>query len=168
MPKILLVEDNEMNRDMLSRRLIRNGFEVVVAVDGGQAVTMAASENPDLILMDISLPVMDGLEATRQVKAAPGTRAIPIIALTANALVEDREKALAAGCDDFDTKPVELPRLLEKIKNQAGGKRSAALKVNLPGRSPEYMPSCSCRHISPCSALLRTINIATLAFRASL
>ena len=105
MPKILLVEDNEMNRDMLSRRLVRNGFEVVVAVDGGQAVAMAASENPDLILMDMSLPVMDGLEATRQVKAAPGTRAIPIIALTANALVEDREKALAAGCDDFDTKP---------------------------------------------------------------
>ena len=121
MPKILLVEDNEMNRDMLSRRLIRNGFEVVVAVDGGQAVAMAASENPDLILMDMSLPVMDGLEATRQVKAAPGTCAIPIIALTANALVEDREKALAAGCDDFDTKPVELPRLLEKIKNQLGG-----------------------------------------------
>ena len=90
MPKILLVEDNEMNRDMLSRRLIRNGFAVVVAVDGGQAVTMAASENPDLILMDMSLPVIDGLEATRQVKAAPGTRAIPIIALTANALVEDR------------------------------------------------------------------------------
>jgi CheY-like chemotaxis protein len=121
MPKILLVEDNEMNRDMLSRRLVRNGFEVVVAVDGGQAVTMAASENPDLILMDMSLPVMDGLEATRQVKAAPGTRAIPIIALTANALVEDREKALAAGCDDFGTQPVELPRLLEKIKNQLGG-----------------------------------------------
>ena len=114
MPKILLVEDNEMNRDMLSRRLVRNGFEVVVAVDGGQAVAMAASENPDLILMDMSLPVMDGLEATRQVKAAPGTRAIPI-------MIEDREKALAAGCDDFDTKPVELPRLLEKIKNQLGG-----------------------------------------------
>ena len=120
MPKILLVEDNEMNRDMLSRRLMRNGFEVVIAVDGGQAVTMAAAEKPDLILMDMSLPVIDGLEATRQVKAAPGTRAIPVIALTANALVEDREKALAAGCDDFDTKPVELPRLLEKIKNQLG------------------------------------------------
>jgi len=120
MPKILLVEDNEMNRDMLSRRLIRNGFEVVVAVDGGQAVTMAASENPDLILMDMSLPVMDGLEATRQVKAAPETRSIPIIALTANALVEDREKALAAGCDDFDTKPVDLTRLLEKIEALLG------------------------------------------------
>jgi two-component system, cell cycle response regulator DivK len=149
MPKILLVEDNEMNRDMLSRRLMRNGFEVVVAIDGGQAVTMAAAEKPDLILMDMSLPVMDGLEATRQVKAAPGTRAIPIIALTANALVEDREKALAAGCDDFDTKPVELPRLLEKIKNQLGGERVAALKVSLPGRSPEGMPSCSRRHYQP-------------------
>ena len=120
MPKILLVEDNEMNRDMLSRRLARNGFEVVVAIDGAQAVAMAA-ESPDLILMDMSLPVMDGLEATRQIKAAPVTRSIPIIALTANALVEDRERALAAGCDDFDTKPVELPRLLEKIKKQLLG-----------------------------------------------
>jgi CheY-like chemotaxis protein len=121
MPKILLVEDNEMNRDMLSRRLARNGFEVVVAIDGAQAVVMAAAEGPDLILMDMSLPVMDGLEATRQVKAAPATRSIPIIALTANALVQDRERALAAGCDDFDTKPVELPRLLEKIKKQLQG-----------------------------------------------
>ena len=121
MPKILLVEDNEMNRDMLSRRLARNGFEVLVAIDGAQAVAMAAAESPDLILMDMSLPVMDGLEATRQVKAAPATRSIPIIALTANALVEDRERALAAGCDDFDTKPVELPRLLEKIKKQLQG-----------------------------------------------
>jgi two-component system, cell cycle response regulator DivK len=116
MPKILLVEDNEMNRDMLSRRLSRNGFEVVVAVDGAQAVTMATAEKPDLILMDMSLPVMDGLEATRHVKAAAATRSIPIIALTANALVEDRERALAAGCDDFDTKPVEMPRLLDKIR----------------------------------------------------
>jgi two-component system, cell cycle response regulator DivK len=121
MPKILLVEDNEMNRDMLSRRLSRNGFEVVVAVDGEQAVTMATAEKPDLILMDMSLPVMDGLEATRHVKAAASTRSIPVIALTANALVEDRERALAAGCDDFDTKPVELSRLLEKIKNQLQG-----------------------------------------------
>jgi two-component system cell cycle response regulator DivK len=120
MPKILLVEDNEMNRDMLSRRLARNGFEVVVAIDGAQAVAMAA-ESPDLILMDMSLPVLDGLEATRRIKAAPATRSIPIIALTANALVEDRERALAAGCDDFDTKPVELPRLLEKIKKQLLG-----------------------------------------------
>ena len=115
MPKILLVEDNEMNRDMLSRRLTRNGFEVVMAVDGGQGVAMAASEKPDLILMDMSLPVMDGLEATRRVKADPATNAIPVIALTAHALIEDRERAKAAGCDDFDTKPVELPRLLEKI-----------------------------------------------------
>jgi two-component system cell cycle response regulator DivK len=124
MPKILLVEDNEMNRDMLSRRLARNGFEVVVAVDGAQAVTMATAEKPDLILMDMSLPVMDGLEATRHVKAAASTRSIPVIALTANALVEDRERALAAGCDDFDTKPVELPRLLEKIKTQLEGAAS--------------------------------------------
>ena len=102
MPKILLVEDNEMNRDMLSRRLTRNGFEVVVAIDGAQAFAMAAAESPDLILMDMSLPVMDGLEATRQVKAAAATRSIPVIALTANALVEDRERALAAGCNDFE------------------------------------------------------------------
>ncbi|HEY7665845.1 MAG TPA: response regulator [Xanthobacteraceae bacterium] len=125
MPKILLVEDNEMNRDMLTRRLTRNGFEVVVAVDGEQAVAMAAAAKPDLILMDMSLPVMDGLEATRQVKAEPATRSIPVIALTANALVEDRERALAAGCDDFDTKPVELPRLIEKIKVQLQGTMSA-------------------------------------------
>src|SRR5438067_5168870 len=122
MPKILLVEDNEMNRDMLSRRLVRQGYEVVVAIDGGEAVSMAASEKPDVILMDMSLPVMDGWEATRRVKAAPATRAIPVIALTANALVEDRERALAAGCDDFDTKPGELPRLREKIKGQLHGR----------------------------------------------
>ena len=120
MPKILLVEDNEMNRDMLSRRLVRNGFEVVMAEDGGQGVAMAASEQPDLILMDMSLPVMDGWEATRRVKADAATSAIPVIALTAHALVEDREKARAAGCDDFDTKPVELPRLLEKINRLLG------------------------------------------------
>jgi CheY-like chemotaxis protein len=126
MPKILLVEDNEMNRDMLSRRLTRNGFEIVMAVDGGQGVAMAASEKPDLILMDMSLPVMDGWEATRRVKADAATSAIPVIALTAHALVEDRERAKAAGCDDFDTKPVELPRLLEKInrllEQRAGGR----------------------------------------------
>ena len=121
MPKILLVEDNEMNRDMLSRRLTRNGFEVVVAIDGAQAVAMAAAESPDLILMDMSLPVMDGLEATRQVKAAVATRSIPVIALTANALVEDRERALAAGCDDFDTKPIELERLLAKMEALLAG-----------------------------------------------
>jgi CheY-like chemotaxis protein len=116
MPKILLVEDNELNRDMLSRRLTRNGFEIVIAVDGQQGVTMAANEKPDLILMDMSLPIMDGWEATRRIKADPATNAIPVIALTAHALVQDREKAFAAGCDDFDTKPVELPRLMEKIK----------------------------------------------------
>jgi CheY-like chemotaxis protein len=115
-----------MNRDMLSRRLVRNGFEVVMAVDGGQGVAMAASERPDLILMDLSLPVMDGWEATRRVKAEAATSAIPVIALTAHALVEDREKAKAAGCDDFDTKPVELPRLLEKINRLLGDKASSA------------------------------------------
>jgi two-component system cell cycle response regulator DivK len=115
MAKILLVEDNEMNRDMLSRRLERKGFEVVMAVDGGQAVTMAEGERPDLILMDMSLPVMDGWEATRRVKASEATGHIPIIALTAHAMAGDREKALGAGCDDYDTKPIELPRLLEKI-----------------------------------------------------
>jgi two-component system cell cycle response regulator DivK len=115
MTKILLVEDNEMNRDMLSRRLIRKGYEVIMALDGRQAVEMAAGENPDLILMDMSLPVIDGWEATRQVKAAPATRAIPVIALTAHAMAGDREKAIEAGCDDYDTKPIDLPRLLDKI-----------------------------------------------------
>jgi two-component system, cell cycle response regulator DivK len=115
MPKLLLVEDNEMNRDMLCRRLQRREYEVVIAVDGEQGVALARSEAPDLILMDMSLPVIDGWEATRQLKAAPETSAIPIIALTAHAMSGDREKALAAGCDDYDTKPIELPRLLEKI-----------------------------------------------------
>ena len=115
MTKILLVEDNEMNRDMLSRRLIRKGFEVVMAIDGEQAVALAQSELPDLILMDMSLPVIDGWEATRRVKAADATSAIPIIALTAHAMSGDREKTLKAGCDDYDTKPIEMPRLLEKI-----------------------------------------------------
>ena len=116
MAKILLVEDNEMNRDMLSRRLTRNGFEVVIAVNGQEGVDLATSSKPDLILMDMSLPILDGWEATRQVKANPATKGIPVIALTAHAMVADKEKALAAGCDEFDTKPVELPRLLEKIK----------------------------------------------------
>ena len=115
MTTILLVEDNEMNRDMLSRRLVRSGFEVVIAVDGQQGVAMATSEAPDLILMDISLPIIDGWEATRRLKGDAGTKAIPIIALTAHALTQDREQAFAVGCDDFDTKPVELPRLLGKI-----------------------------------------------------
>ena len=115
MAKILLVEDNEMNRDMLSRRLIRKGYEVVMAIDGEQAVAMAQSEKPDLILMDMSLPVIDGWEATRRVKAAEASSRIPIIALTAHAMSGDRERALGAGCDDYDTKPIEMPRLLEKI-----------------------------------------------------
>src|SRR4051812_28862024 len=106
MPKILLVEDNEMNRDMLSRRLQRRGFEVVMAVDGEQGVAMAQSESPDLILMDMSLPQLDGWEATRRLKADPGRRGVPIIALTAHAMSGDREKAVEAGCDDYDTKPI--------------------------------------------------------------
>jgi CheY-like chemotaxis protein len=115
MAKILLVEDNEMNRDMLSRRLQRRGFEVLIAVDGGEGLAMAQEQAPDLILMDMSLPVVDGWEATRRLKAAEATQKIPIIALTAHAMAGDRDKALEAGCDDYDTKPIELPRLLEKI-----------------------------------------------------
>ncbi len=115
MAKILLVEDNEMNRDMLSRRLARKGHEVVVGEDGQEGVDMATSEAPDIILMDMSLPVIDGWEATRRIKAAPETAGIPVIALTAHAMASDRQKALDAGCDDYDTKPVELDRLLGKI-----------------------------------------------------
>ena len=115
MAKILLVEDNEMNRDMLSRRLERRGFTVTIAADGGVGVELARSSAPDLILMDMSLPVIDGWEASRILKADPATAKIPVIALTAHAMAEDRAKAMAAGCDDFDTKPVELPRLLGKI-----------------------------------------------------
>jgi two-component system cell cycle response regulator DivK len=115
MAKILLVEDNEMNRDMLSRRLERRGYQIVIAVDGAEGVAMARSEKPDLILLDMSLPVLDGWEAARQLKGADGTKGIPIIALTAHAMAGDREKALEAGCNDYDTKPIELPRLLEKI-----------------------------------------------------
>ena len=117
MVKILLVEDNEMNRDMLSRRLERKGYQVVMAVDGLESVVMASSEKPDLILMDIGLPGIDGWEAARRIKADPQTRHVPIIALTAHAMSGERERALAAGCDDYDTKPVEFPRLLEKIAN---------------------------------------------------
>jgi CheY-like chemotaxis protein len=120
MAKLLLVEDNEMNRDMLSRRLARLGYEVVIAVDGQQGVDMARSEQPALILMDMSLPVVNGWEAARQLKADAATRATPIIALTAHASSDDREKAIAAGCDDYDTKPVELPRLREKIEALLG------------------------------------------------
>jgi two-component system, cell cycle response regulator DivK len=120
MPKILIVEDNEMNRDMLSRRLSRRGYTVVTAVDGEQGLAAAQSENPDLILMDMSLPVIDGWEATRRLKSDNLTRAIPVIGLTAHAMTGDRDKAIAAGCDDYDTKPVELPRLLEKIEGLIG------------------------------------------------
>ena len=116
MAKILIVEDNEMNRDMLSRRLERKGYQILMAVDGEQGVTMAQAEMPDLILMDMSLPVIDGWEATRQLKALPLMSPIPVIALTAHAMTSDREKALSAGCDDFDTKPIDLPRLLSKIE----------------------------------------------------
>jgi CheY-like chemotaxis protein len=120
--KLLLVEDNEMNRDMLSRRLLRRGYEIVMAVDGGQGVEMAGSELPDLILMDMSLPVIDGWEATRRIKAAEATRHIPVIGLTAHAMAGDREKAIEAGCDDYDTKPVELDRLIGKIEALRPGK----------------------------------------------
>jgi len=116
MPKILVVEDNELNRDMLTRRLSRKGFETVVAVDGREGVAMARSERPDLILMDMSLPILDGWEATRQIKSATETHSIPVIALTAHAMAGDRERALSAGCDDYDTKPVEFPALLAKIE----------------------------------------------------
>jgi CheY-like chemotaxis protein len=120
MTRVLVVEDNEMNRDMLSRRLLRRGFEVLIAVDGAQGLALAAAEKPDLILMDMSLPVLDGWEATRRLKAAPDTAGIPVIGLTAHAMATDREKCLEAGCDDYDTKPVELPRLLDKIERLLG------------------------------------------------
>ena len=120
MPRLLVVEDNEMNRDMLSRRLIKRGYEVDMAVDGEQGLALARSNPPALILMDMSLPGLDGWEATRQLKTMPETRAVPVIALTAHAMAGDREKALAAGCDDFDTKPVDLPRLLAKIEALVG------------------------------------------------
>ncbi len=125
MAKILLIEDNAMNRDMLSRRLARKGYEVVIAIDGQQGIEMARSETPDLILMDMSLPVVDGWEATRQLKSTPETQSIPVIALTAHAMAGDREKAVEAGCNDYDIKPIELPRLLEKIEALLGGKASA-------------------------------------------
>ena len=125
MAKILLVEDNEMNRDMLSRRLERKGHTVVIAVDGGQGVAMAKAEMPDLILMDMSLPVLDGWEATRQIKADPQTKPIPIIALTAHAMAGDEQKAREAGCNDYDTKPIELPRLMSKIEPLLVGKIQA-------------------------------------------
>ncbi|MCL2931427.1 MAG: response regulator [Trichodesmium sp. MAG_R03] len=117
MVKILLVEDNEMNRDMLSRRLMRKNFEVIIAIDGIEGVEMSISEAPDIILMDMSLPVLDGWQATQKIKANSQSKNIPVIAMTAHAMVGDQEKCLQAGCDDYDTKPVEFPRLLDKIKN---------------------------------------------------
>jgi CheY-like chemotaxis protein len=125
MPRILLVEDNEMNRDMLSRRLERKGYQVILALDGEQGVEMARTQSPDLILMDMSLPVLDGWEATRQLKADENTSGIPVIALTAHAMAGDQEKAREAGCDDYDTKPVELPRLLGKIEALLAKKTSS-------------------------------------------
>lgn len=122
MAKILLVEDNELNRDMLSRRLVKKGYDVAIATDGQQALTAARTEAPDLILMDMALPVVDGWTATRELKASPDTRAIPIIALSAHALSTDRQKAEDAGCDDYDTKPVDLARLLGKIEALLGRK----------------------------------------------
>ncbi len=127
MTKILLVEDNEMNRDMLSRRLIRRGFQVVFAMDGQQGIDLARSEQPDIILMDMSLPVIDGWEATRRVKADAATRNVPVIGLTAHAMSGDREKAIEAGCDDYDTKPVELDRLITKIDRLLGIAKHEAL-----------------------------------------
>lgn len=121
MSRLLLIEDNEESRDGLSRHLRRKGFEVLVATDGQQGLEAARSAGPDLVLMDMSLPVLDGWEATRQLKADPHTRHIPVIALTAHAMAGDREKAFAAGCDDYDTKPVEIPRLLRKIQTLLGG-----------------------------------------------
>ncbi len=120
MSKLLLVEDNEMNRDMLLRRLQRNGYEVIIAADGEEGVRMAQLESPKLILMDMSLPLLDGWDATRQLKAAPETQSIPIVALTAHAMSGDREKAIEAGCDDYDSKPIELSRLLEKVQALLG------------------------------------------------
>jgi CheY-like chemotaxis protein len=125
MPKILLVEDNEMNRDMLSRRLQRRGYEMLIAVDGESGLALTRSDAPALVLMDMSLPGIDGWEVTRQLKADPATRAIPVIALTAHAMAGDREQALAAGCDDFDIKPIDLDRLLGKIEALLGGKAKA-------------------------------------------
>ena len=133
MAKILLVEDNEMNRDMLSRRLQKRGHEVSIAVDGEAGLAKAKADKPDLVLMDMSLPVIDGWEATRRLKADPDTAKIPVIALTAHAMASDREKALAAGCDDFDTKPVDLPRLLGKIDE-------LTRKAGTPAAAPPATP----------------------------
>ena len=128
MTKVLLVEDNEMNRDMLSRRLIRRGFQVVFAMDGQQGIDLARSERPDVILMDMSLPIGDGWEASRRLKADDATRSVPVIGLTAHAMAGDREKAIEAGCDDYDTKPVELDRLIGKIERLLGTAKDESLR----------------------------------------
>ena len=128
MTKVLLVEDNEMNRDMLSRRLIRRGFQVVFAMDGQQGIDLARTERPDIIIMDMSLPVIDGWEATRRLKADDATRSVPVIGLTAHAMSGDREKAIEAGCDDYDTKPVELDRLIGKIERLLGTAKDEVLR----------------------------------------
>jgi CheY-like chemotaxis protein len=128
MTKVLLVEDNEMNRDMLSRRLIRRGYQVVFATDGQQGIDLARSERPDVILMDMSLPGIDGWQATRRLKADDATRSVPVIGLTAHAMSGDREKAIEAGCDDYDTKPVELDRLIGKIERLLGTAKDEALR----------------------------------------
>jgi two-component system cell cycle response regulator DivK len=141
MPKILLVEDNEMNRDMLSRRLIRSGYEVLLAVDGAQGVAMAASDAPDLVLMDMSLPVLDGWEATRRLKSDPTTRGLPVIALTAHAMAGDEKKAREAGCDDFDTKPVEYARLLSKIEGLLQKRKAGRRAGTGPGGSRTWKRS---------------------------
>jgi two-component system cell cycle response regulator DivK len=128
MTKVLLVEDNEMNRDMLSRRLIRRGYQVVFAMDGQQGIDLARSERPDVILMDMSLPIVDGWEASRRLKADDATRSVPVIGLTAHAMNGDREKAIEAGCDDYDTKPVELDRLIGKIERLLGTAKDESLR----------------------------------------
>ena len=140
MSRILLVEDNEMNRDMLSRRLVRNGYEVFHAKDGQQGVNMALSQRPDIILMDMSLPVLDGWEATRRLKANDATRRIPVIALTAHAMAGDREKAIEVGCDDYDTKPVEISRLVGKITALLKPKVINLINIPTRGRSGHSLP----------------------------
>jgi len=147
MAKILIVEDNEMNRDMLSRRLARRGYQIMMAVDGEEGIAAAKRENPDLILMDMSLPVVDGWEATRRLKADAGTRTIPVIGLTAHAMAGDRDKVIAAGCDDYDTKPVELPRLLQKIEALLArtGERSRMQSGRIWRNSFPTSSGCDCR-----------------------
>lgn len=160
MPRILLVEDNEMNREMLSRRLARKGFELLIAVDGLQGVAMALSEKPDLILMDMSLPGIDGWEATRRIKADVSTKSIPVIALTAHAMADDRAKALAAGCDDFDTKPVDLARLL--------GKMEALLQNTSPRGSTSVCQGCVGSGVAETQITLPAIHASLSGFKAEL